>query len=97
MNKNFPPEGDVQTLTDYFNYIVPPCIEACMTIRRFEIEITSKMQKNVFKKYYFYRQDILFEQVWNAYNQDPFAKASYLDNLESYILSDQVIDLFWHV
>lgn len=47
MNKNFPPEGDVQTLTDYFNYIVPPCIEACMTIRRSEILISLQTQENV--------------------------------------------------
>jgi len=36
MKKNFPLEGDVQTLTEYFNYIVPPCVEVCMAIKRFE-------------------------------------------------------------
>ena len=37
MNKNFPMEGDVRTLTDYFGEIVPPCVQVCMTLKRTDI------------------------------------------------------------
>ncbi|EFX60090.1 hypothetical protein DAPPUDRAFT_279421 [Daphnia pulex] len=37
MNKNFPMEGDVRTLTDYFGEIVPPCVEVCMALKRTDI------------------------------------------------------------
>ena len=37
MNKNFPMEGDVRTLTDYFGEIVPPCVEVCMSLKRTDI------------------------------------------------------------
>ena len=35
-------------------------------------------------------EDILFENVWNTFSLDPFAKAKFLETLEVYILSDQL-------
>ena len=37
MTKNFPLEGDVRTLTDYFGEIVPPCVQVCMVLNRKDI------------------------------------------------------------
>jgi hypothetical protein len=37
MTKNFPMEGDVRTLTDYFGEIVPPCVNVCMTLGKKDI------------------------------------------------------------
>jgi hypothetical protein len=37
MTKNFPMEGDVRTLTDYFGEIVPPCVDVCMTLGKKDI------------------------------------------------------------
>ncbi|XP_059091837.1 vacuolar protein sorting-associated protein 8 homolog [Tigriopus californicus] len=72
MTKNFPQEGNIGVLSDYFHDIVPPFVNTCMTLRR---------------------KDILFENVWNTFLLDPFAKAKFLEGLEVYILSDQLKDL----
>ena len=37
--------------------------------------------------------DLLFDTVWNTFNQDPFSRAVYLESLEPYILSEQVTRL----
>ena len=72
MTKNFPQEGNMSVLKEYFATTVPPCVNLCMTLKR---------------------KDILFENVWNAFQIDPFGKATYLECLESYILSDQLRNL----
>ena len=72
MTSNFPLEGNMAVLSNYFEEIVPPCVEACMTVRR---------------------RDLLFENVWQTFALDPFAKAAFLESLESFILSDQLRNL----
>ena len=57
-------------LSEYFEVVVPPCVHACMTLKKTE--------------------EILFENVWNTFSLDPFAKAKFLETLEVYILSDQL-------
>ena len=37
--------------------------------------------------------DLLFDAVWNTFSQDPFSLAVYLESLEPYILSDQLVRL----
>jgi hypothetical protein len=69
MNANFPLEGNMAVLSDYFDEVVPPCVKTCIVLRR---------------------KDVLFENVWNTYNLDPFAKAKFLESLEVHILSDQL-------
>ena len=69
MSKNFPQEGNMTVLKEYFATIVPPCVNLCLTLKR---------------------KDVLFDQVWNAFQVDPFAKATFLECLESFILSDQL-------
>ena len=39
------------------------------------------------------RKDVLFDHVWTAFQDDPFAKATFLECLEAYILSDQLRNL----
>ena len=39
------------------------------------------------------RRDLLFENVWQTFALDPFAKAAFLESLESFILSDQLRNL----
>ena len=39
------------------------------------------------------RKDLLFENVWQTYALDPFAKAAFLESLEAFILSDQLRNL----
>ena len=56
----------------YFEEVVPPCVDACMTVKR---------------------KDLLFENVWQTYALDPFAKAAFLESLEAFILSDQLRNL----
>lgn len=36
------------------------------------------------------QQDVLTDQVWNTFSQDPFSTAVYLEALEPFILSDQI-------
>ena len=72
MTSNFPLEGNMAVLSNYFEEIVPPCVNACMTVKR---------------------RDLLFENVWQTYALDPFAKAAYLESLEAFILSDQLRNL----
>ncbi len=72
MTKNFPSEGNMTVLKEYFAEIVPPCVNVCMTFKR---------------------KDILFENVWNAFSLDPFAKATFLECLEAFILNDQFRNL----
>ena len=72
MTKNFPQEGNMGVLKDYFATVVPPCVDLCIILKR---------------------KDVLFENVWNAFQIDLFAKATYLECLESYILSDQLRNL----
>ena len=69
MTSNFPLEGNMAVLSNYFEEIVPPCVNACMTARR---------------------RDLLFENVWQTFALDPFAKAAFLESLEAFILSDQL-------
>ena len=72
MKKNFPQEGNMAVLKDYFATVVPPCVHTCIALKN---------------------KEILFENTWNAFEEDPFAKATYLECLESYILSDQLRNL----
>ena len=72
MTKNFPQEGNMSVLKEYFATVVPPCVNLCITLKR---------------------KDIVFENVWTAFQIDPFAKATFLECLESYILSDQLRNL----
>lgn len=72
MTKNFPQEGNMTVLKEYFASVVPPCVNMCITLKK---------------------KSVLFENVWNAFQVDPFAKATYLECLESYILSDQLRNL----
>eukprot|EP00095_Tigriopus_kingsejongensis_P008534 maker-scaffold81_size397536-snap-gene-2.19 protein:Tk08534 transcript:maker-scaffold81_size397536-snap-gene-2.19-mRNA-1 annotation:"hypothetical protein LOTGIDRAFT_215952" len=72
MTKNFPEEGNIAVLSDYFHDVVPPFVNTCMTLRR---------------------RDILFENVWNTFILDPFAKAKFLEGLEIFIISDQLKEL----
>jgi hypothetical protein len=37
MTKNFPAEGNVHVLSDYFSEVVPPCVTACMALRRKDV------------------------------------------------------------
>ena len=70
--KQFPEEGNISVLQEYFDKVVPPCINLCMVIRN---------------------KDLLFTEVWDAFSMDPFGKATFLESLESYILSDQLRNL----
>ena len=36
------------------------------------------------------KAEFLFDRVWNTFQQDPFSCAVFLENLEPYILSDQL-------
>ena len=70
--KQFPEEGNISVLQEYFDKIVPPCINLCMIIRN---------------------KELLFTEVWDSFSIDPFGKATFLESLESYILSDQLRNL----
>ena len=70
--KQFPDEGNVSVLLEYFDKVVPPCINLCMIIRS---------------------KELLFTEVWEAFSIDPFSKATFLECLESFILSDQLRNL----
>ena len=70
--KQFPEEGNVSVLLEYFEKIVPPCVNLCMTTRN---------------------KELLFTEIWEAFSLDPFAKAKFLESLESFILSDQLRNL----
>ena len=37
MTKNFPLEGDVIVLSEYFEEVVPPCVNTCMALRRRDV------------------------------------------------------------
>ena len=37
------------------------------------------------------KTDFLFDRVWNTFNADPFSLAAFLEHLEPYILSDQLV------
>ena len=80
MSKNFPAEGNIVVLSEYFDGIVPPCVHASMTLQK-------KAEDDA----------LLFENVWNTFSLDPFAKAKFLETLEVYILSDQLRRLPVHI
>ena len=46
MTKNFPQEGNMGVLKEYFASVVPPCVNLCITLKR---------------------KDVLFENVWAAF------------------------------
>jgi len=54
MTKNFPLEGDVRTLTDYFGEIVPPCVEVCILLNRKDIlfEQVKFVPRHLVKKHF---------------------------------------------
>ena len=51
MTKNFPQEGNMGVLKEYFATVVPPCVNLCITIKR---------------------KDIVFENVWSAFQVSKF-------------------------
>ena len=60
MTKNFPAEGNMSVLKDYFATIVPPCVSLCIVLKK---------------------KQVLFDNVWAAFQVDPFAKATFLECL----------------
>ena len=39
------------------------------------------------------KHDLLFHNVWDSFHLDPFSAAVFLETLEPYILSDQLVDI----